>query len=94
MERAIKMRKEIFENEAEAIQFYNLHCVKDSGIIKFLQSLKSFNMIKKSIVEEVEEMFLMWDKTGMGCKSVINENDLIIKQNEAIQYLKKQLEEK
>ena len=82
------MRKEIFENEAEAIQFYNLHCVKDSGIIKFLQSLKSFNMIKKSIVEEAENMYKVYKSIGL-----LSVADLIEKQNEAIQYLKKQLEE-
>ena len=82
------MRKEIFENEAEAIQFYNLHCVKDSGIIKFLQSLKSFNMIKKSIVEEAENMYKVYKSIGL-----LSVAYLIEKQNEAIQYLKKQLEE-
>ena len=88
MERETKMRKEIFENEAEAIQFYNLHCVKDLGIIKFLQSLKSFNMIKKSIVEEAENMYEVYKSIGL-----LSVADLIEKQNEAIQYLKKQLEE-
>ena len=92
MERETKMRKEIFESEEEFVRF--LEDGTPQGAFNtvskadFLDAVKRNGFIKKTVVDEAENMYEVYKSIGL-----LSVADLIEKQNEAIQYLKKQLEE-
>ena len=102
------MRKEIFESEEEMMEFLK-ECVPDDRCLtddEIVLKAKSLNLIKKSIVEEAEEMYkYLMRSVAIDASSVSSElscfKDLSMqrynglkKLYEAIQYLKQQLEEK
>ena len=86
------MKKPIFENEEEAINFYNAIICEFATTTKgcFLSGLTENGYIKKSIVEESEEMYKEWSESNALDKTLMCET--LHKQSNAIQYLKKQME--
>lgn len=87
------MTKPIFENESEMNEFID-QCIPGVGVlfkdsIQFLIRDKGY--IRKSIIEEVEEMYSRYNPNK---DEYDIDHILINKQHEAIQHLKKQLEEK
>jgi len=95
-----KMKKPIFESEAEYIDCMKKICVfdlSDEGLNTSLKKAKQLGYIKKSVVEEAEEMYK--DKTFVkdsGDDSRVYNTwiDLVDLQHSAIMELKKQLKEK
>jgi ABC-type Fe3+ transport system substrate-binding protein len=80
------MNKPIFENEKEAHDF--CEDVWIQGHESLLQKVKDKGYIKKSIVEEAEEIIQKYN--GYSCDPSYNEVVILIK---AIKHLKRQLED-
>jgi len=91
-----KMKKPIFENEEESEQFIKevipVHLVKTSEEELYMQyireNLKEKGYIKKSIVDEADEMYSKYNPNN---DKWDNDHVLIELQNSAIQYLQTQL---
>jgi len=84
------MKKPIFENDQEAREFiFDMYDRKYSVDEKTIKRIKQKGYIKKSVVEEAEEMYYRWSKENKCELEVMT--DLIHKEFEAIQELKQKI---
>ena len=78
-------KRAIFESDEEYIKFYKDTNNNNNPSLKEINAVKQAGYIRRNPVEEAEEMYNNY-KNGINC---LTRTDIMEKQHEAIQYLKK-----
>lgn len=94
-EKKMTDKRVIFESEEECLQVLELYCLcsdREKGIKNTFENIKRAGFIRKNPVEEAEKIYNAFSDSDDRCAS--NLLELMIKQHEAIQYLKEKNHDK